>query len=98
MTKGRVSHVYIVALSGMIAFAIFGVCIAVLAESEARPALAPAAPVNPWLTYLNNPARTSASSASVGAQLELRWIHPVSGLVASEPVLADGRVYVGAWD
>ncbi|HEY3291945.1 MAG TPA: PQQ-binding-like beta-propeller repeat protein [Anaerolineae bacterium] len=52
----------------------------------------------PWLTYLADPARTSDSAANIGAQTELRWTHPVSGLLASEPVIANGRVYMGAWD
>lgn len=51
-----------------------------------------------WLTYLHDPSRTSASSASLGPLITPRWTHEVSGMVASEPVIANNRVYVTAWD
>src|SRR5438045_2372422 len=51
-----------------------------------------------WLTYMADPARTSASGALIGPLVSPRWTKVVSGLIASEPVVANNRVYVGAWD
>jgi outer membrane protein assembly factor BamB len=88
-------RVRLVALCAATSALVFVASVIAMAESEAR---ALPAHDNPWLTYLWNEARTSASPASVGARTELRWTHAVSGLVASEPVMANGRVYIGAWD
>jgi len=61
---------------------------------------APAAPAaqSGWPTYLADPARTSASDARIGPFISPAWTHVVSGLIASEPVIANNRVYVTAWD
>jgi outer membrane protein assembly factor BamB len=53
---------------------------------------------NDWPTYLADQARTSASDVLVGPLVSPRWTHVLSGFIASEPVLANNRVYVGAWD
>jgi len=61
---------------------------------------APAAPAtqSAWPTYLADPARTSASDARIGPLVSPAWTHVVNGFIASEPVIANNRVYVTAWD
>ncbi len=59
-----------------------------------------AAPIqeSAWLGYLHDAARTSSSEATIGSNVTHRWTQQVDGLIASEPVVADGRVYIGSWD
>ena len=51
-----------------------------------------------WPTYLADPARDSASDARIGPVITPRWTHVLTGFIASEPALANNRVYIGAWD
>lgn len=51
-----------------------------------------------WVTYMADNSRTSASNAGIGALVTPRWTHVISGMVASEPVIANSRVYITAWD
>ncbi|HXA27750.1 MAG TPA: PQQ-binding-like beta-propeller repeat protein [Candidatus Angelobacter sp.] len=57
-----------------------------------------------WTTYGHDPSRDFASTCpSVPttqnvAQLRPRWVAHASNVVTAQPTVADGRVYVGAWD
>src|SRR5262249_26058555 len=66
-------------------------------------AAASAAAADSWPMYMHDNQRTGASadttlSPSNAAQLDKRWSYQTGGMIASQPVVANGVVYVGAWD
>src|SRR5438477_1852909 len=96
-SKGAMLHkrwLWLIILNSTAIVLVIGMAAAPVAS---QPRDVPAAQ-DAWLTYLADAGRTSASDALIGPFVSPRWTHVVSGLIASEPVIANNRVYVSAWD
>ena len=57
-----------------------------------------------WTTYLYSPERTGYNSAetvitpSSAPNLKLLWTAKASGIISTQPVIANGLIYWGSWD
>ncbi|HJT57117.1 MAG TPA: PQQ-binding-like beta-propeller repeat protein [Ktedonobacteraceae bacterium] len=57
-----------------------------------------------WPTFLNNGARTGTNAlesmitAKTAHNLHLAWTFKTGGVIAAEPITANGVLYIGSWD
>ncbi len=71
--------------------------------ASAHAAASAAATIDSWPMYMHDNQRTGASadntlSPSNAAQLGKLWSYQTGGMVASQPAVVNGVVYVGSWD
>ena len=93
-----------VAMSGLLGLA-WAAAPASPAAAAVRPASAAqaAAVSQDWPTYLQNVARTSATTdATLGTtgapNLAVKWTYPAGGPIATSASIVGTTAYVGAWD
>jgi outer membrane protein assembly factor BamB len=97
LTRGALSLIIAVAINVMLLY------LNGAGMHSAHAAASAAAITDSWPTYMHDSQRAGASSDTIlspsnAAQLSKRWSYQTGGMIAAQPAVLNGVVYVGSWD